>query len=62
MVSGPHALNGVPLKRVNSAYAIATSTKVDLAGVNVAAIDDAFFKRQKKFRPVELKNACKSKT
>jgi large subunit ribosomal protein L6e len=33
LVTGPYAINGVPLKRVNSAYVIATSTKVPLDGV-----------------------------
>ena len=39
---GPFALNGVPLRRVNQAYVIATSTKVDLASVDVQSIDDTF--------------------
>lgn len=30
LVSGPFKVNGVPLKRVNQAYVIATSTKVEL--------------------------------
>ena len=34
LVTGPYAINGVPLKRVNPAYVIATSTRVDLTGVN----------------------------
>jgi len=45
LISGPYALNGVPLRRVNQKYVIATSTKVDLAGVDVSKIDDALFKR-----------------
>lgn len=46
-LTGPYKLNGVPLRRVNQRYVIATSTKVPLAGVNVAAIDDKFFARAK---------------
>jgi len=45
LVTGPYKVNGVPLRRVNQAYTIATSTKVDVKGVDVAAISDDFFKR-----------------
>ncbi len=46
LVTGPYKLNGVPLKRVNQAYVLATSTKVNLG--NIAGIDkvtDSFFTR-----------------
>jgi large subunit ribosomal protein L6e len=43
---GPYSMNGVPLRRVNQKYVIATSTKVPVDGVDVSAIDDAFFKRE----------------
>jgi hypothetical protein len=46
--SGPFKLNGVPLRRVNQAYTIATSTKVDVSAVNVSAFDDAFFTKSGK--------------
>ena len=46
LVTGPFDVNGVPLRRINQAYVIATSTKVDLAGVQLPAdVDDAYFKR-----------------
>jgi len=45
LVTGPFKINGVPLRRVNQAYVIATSTKVDLAGVDVSKINDAYFGR-----------------
>lgn len=45
LVSGPYKVNGVPLRRVNSRYVIATSTKVDVSGVDVASFNDAYFAR-----------------
>jgi large subunit ribosomal protein L6e len=45
LVTGPHKVNGVPLKRVNQVYTMSTSTTVDLKGVDVAKVDDATFKR-----------------
>lgn len=46
LVTGPHKVNGVPLRRVNPAYVIATSVTVPLDGVNVANVDDAYFRRE----------------
>jgi large subunit ribosomal protein L6e len=45
--AGPFKANGVPLRRVNQAYVIATSVKVDVAGVDVSKFDDAYFARAK---------------
>ena len=56
LVTGPYAVNGVPLKRVNPAYVIATSTKVALDGVT-ANVDETHFKRQVRFTKNQLKNA-----
>lgn len=59
-MTGPYAINGVPLKRVNAAYVLATSTKVSLAGVNVN-VEDNFFQNQTRFTKNELKNASEAK-
>jgi hypothetical protein len=45
---GPFKINGVPIRRVNQTYVIATSTKVDISGVNVEKFDDKYFAREKK--------------
>lgn len=52
LVTGPFKINGVPLRRVNARYVIATSTKVDLSGVDSSALDKVskpeYFVREKK--------------
>merc|ERR1712113_1163465 len=49
LVSGPYALNGCPLRRINQRYLLATKTKVDVTAVKVPEhINDAYFKRAKK--------------
>eukprot|EP00931_Biecheleriopsis_adriatica_P042822 TRINITY_DN2442_c1_g1_i7.p2 TRINITY_DN2442_c1_g1~~TRINITY_DN2442_c1_g1_i7.p2 ORF type:complete len:182 (+),score=74.90 TRINITY_DN2442_c1_g1_i7:83-628(+) len=45
LVTGPYAINGVPLRRVNQRYCIATSTKVDLKGADYKSVDDKYFAR-----------------
>ena len=47
---GPFKVNGVPLRRVNQSYVIATSTKVDIAGVNVEKFDDKYFSKEVKMK------------
>lgn len=39
-------MNGVPLRRVNQAYVIGTSTKVDISSVDVSKYDDKYFAKQ----------------
>ncbi|KAG0143962.1 hypothetical protein CROQUDRAFT_48077 [Cronartium quercuum f. sp. fusiforme G11] len=51
LISGPFKLNGVPLRRVNQAYVIATQTKIDLD----AKLDDAYFSKDKKTRDQRAK-------
>eukprot|EP00927_Polykrikos_kofoidii_P084632 TRINITY_DN8982_c0_g1_i5.p1 TRINITY_DN8982_c0_g1~~TRINITY_DN8982_c0_g1_i5.p1 ORF type:complete len:180 (+),score=25.74 TRINITY_DN8982_c0_g1_i5:93-632(+) len=48
LVTGPYAVNGVPLRRVNQRYCIATSTTVDLKGSDYATISDKYFAREGK--------------
>lgn len=55
--AGPFKVNGVPLRRLNQAYVIATTTKVDISGVAIPAeaSEDSFYtvsKAEKKARKV----------
>jgi len=50
LVCGPYGVNGVPIKRVNQCYVIATSQKVDVAKVDTKKFDDAYFKKPTKDR------------
>ena len=54
LVTGPFRLNGVPLKRVNQAFVMATSQKVDISGVNVEKVNEEFFEKEK---AVKAKNS-----
>ncbi|XP_047338219.1 60S ribosomal protein L6-like [Impatiens glandulifera] len=46
LVNGPFKINGVPLRRVNQSYVIATSTKIDVAGIEVDKFDDKYFTKK----------------
>jgi len=53
LVTGPYKINGVPLRRINQVYVIATSTKVDISKVDLKKISDKLFRRA----PTEKKPA-----
>ncbi|KAG8071246.1 hypothetical protein GUJ93_ZPchr0006g46171 [Zizania palustris] len=50
LITGPFKINGVPIRRVNQAYVMATSTKVDISGVNLDKFDDKYFARDKRIK------------
>ena len=63
LVTGPHKLNGVPLKRVNQVYTLTTSTKVNVAGVDVSKVSDKTFVRDNKTKKADArKKAMGDKT
>ena len=52
LVTGPFKINGVPLRRVNARYVIATKTSVSLDGIDNGTVDKVgkpeYFARDKK--------------
>ncbi|GAB7348469.1 hypothetical protein MBLNU459_g6882t1 [Dothideomycetes sp. NU459] len=52
LVTGPFKVNGVPLRRVNARYVIATKTTVDISSIDSAVVDkvggENYFAREKK--------------
>ncbi|KAH9578419.1 60S ribosomal protein L6E [Trypanosoma melophagium] len=53
VISGPMKYSGVPIRRIDSRYIIATSTKVDIANVDTSAITAELFKRPKQEKRVK---------
>jgi large subunit ribosomal protein L6e len=53
VVSGPMKYNGVPIRRIDSRYVIATSTKVDVSNVDTKAITPEVFQRPKAEKPAK---------
>ncbi|KAK9479119.1 ribosomal protein L6e-domain-containing protein [Lipomyces japonicus] len=47
LVTGPFKVNGVPLRRVNARYVIATSTIVPVESVDVSKFGTAYFAKDK---------------
>ena len=54
LVSGPYQLNGVPLRRINPSYVIATSTKIDVSSVDISSFTDKYFARAEETLKGEL--------
>eukprot|EP00897_Mesotaenium_endlicherianum_P001261 jgi/Mesen1/1162/ME000124S00194 len=48
LVTGPYRINGVPLRRVNQNYVIATSTSLDVSSVDVSKFGDSYFGKEEK--------------
>ncbi|EGR28546.1 hypothetical protein IMG5_173110 [Ichthyophthirius multifiliis] len=65
LVTGPHKVNGVPLKRVNQAYVIPTTTKVQLGNIDLNKYDDAYLLENmldKTLKPAfSIQNSLKNK-
>lgn len=61
LVTGPYVVNRVPLRRVDQAYVIATSTVIDVSSVDVSKFDDVYFKRVKSKAKGDLMETDKEK-
>mmetsp|Transcript_2536 Transcript_2536/g.5731 ORF Transcript_2536/g.5731 Transcript_2536/m.5731 type:complete len:186 (-) Transcript_2536:72-629(-) len=57
LATGPYSVNGVPLRRVNQRYCIATSTKVDVGSADVSSVTDVFFAKDAKAKGKGKKDA-----
>jgi large subunit ribosomal protein L6e len=52
LINGPMKINGVPMRRINQIYVIATKTKVDISRVKIPKrVNDEYFRRKKLKKP-----------
>jgi len=56
LVTGPYGVNGVPMRRVNQAYCIATSTTLDVSKVDAAKFGDDYFGNKTKQKSNKKRN------
>ena len=53
LVTGPYKINGVPLRRINPVYLLATKTKLALPNKDFDSIEDKFFAKPKEAKKPE---------
>ena len=53
LVTGPYKINGVPLRRMNLVYLLATKTKIALPGKDYESVEDKFFAKPKEAKKTE---------
>nr|CAB3265728.1 60S ribosomal protein L6 [Phallusia mammillata] len=52
LITGPFKINGVPMRRINQVYVLATKTKIDISGLKIPErVNDAYFRRKKLAKP-----------
>ena len=53
LVTGPYKVNGVPLRRINPVYLLATKTKIALPNKEYESLEDKFFAKPKEAKKSE---------
>jgi large subunit ribosomal protein L6e len=56
LIAGPYMINGVPIRRVNRAYVISTSTNIDISGIDTTKLTDDYFSKTEE--NYETKSSC----
>merc|ERR1712216_399650 len=61
LITGPFAINGIPLRRVPQSYVIGTSTQLDASKVDASSVGDDLFKNPRRRRRRETAHLMKPK-